>query len=128
MKHCHFCDVLANDRAQIVAENDLAFVVRDNYPVSAGHTLLMPKRHVVDYFGLSAQEAAAIHAFLCEQKAVLQAADASIEGFNIGMNCGEIAGQSIFHCHVHMIPRRKGDVKEPKGGVRHVIPKKGFYE
>lgn len=108
-----------------MAENEFVFVVRDNYPATPGHTLLLPKRHVPDYFGLNAQELAAMHDMLCEQKRVLEGEDASIEGFNIGMNCGEVAGQSFFHCHVHLIPRRKGDVENPKGGVRHVIPRRG---
>lgn len=127
MHDCHFCNVEANDRGQIVAENEWAFVARDSFPVTPGHTLLLPKRHVADYFGLTAQEAVAIHALLCEQKLILEKQDSSIEGFNIGVNCGEMAGQSFFHCHVHLIPRRRGDVDKPKGGVRHVIPKKGFY-
>jgi diadenosine tetraphosphate (Ap4A) HIT family hydrolase len=62
-----------------------------------------------------------------EQKALLDKQDKTIEGYNIGINCGEIAGQSVWHCHVHLIPRRKGDVENPKGGVRHVIPNKGHY-
>lgn len=127
MSDCHFCHVVANDRAQVVAENEHAYVVRDNFPVTPGHTLLLPKRHVADYFGLNEQETLAIHALLCEQKRILEEGDATIEGFNVGVNCGEMAGQSFFHCHVHLIPRRRGDVDKPKGGVRHVVPKKGFY-
>ena len=65
---------------------------------------------------------------MAEQKNLLQEADSKIDGFNIGMNCGESAGQTVFHCHVHLIPRRKGDVEFPKGGVRHIIAGKGFYE
>ena len=68
-----------------------------------------------------------VNQLLTEQKETMQASDSSIEGFNIGMNCGEVAGQTIFHCHIHLIPRRKGDVKEPRGGIRHTIPGKGNY-
>jgi len=65
---------------------------------------------------------------MTKQKELLQCNDASIDGFNIGMNCGETAGQTVFHCHVHLIPRRKGDVENPRGGVRHIIAGKGFYD
>jgi diadenosine tetraphosphate (Ap4A) HIT family hydrolase len=65
---------------------------------------------------------------MSEQKKLLQEKDSTIDGFNIGMNCGETAGQTIFHCHVHLIPRRKGDVENPRGGVRHIIAGKGYYE
>ena len=73
-------------------------------------------------------EVSAINNFLTKQKTSLQEVDSTIDGFNIGMNCGETAGQTIFHCHVHLIPRRKGDVENPRGGVRHIIAGKGFYE
>ena len=69
-----------------------------------------------------------INSLMAEQKASLQETDSMIDGFNIGMNCGETAGQTIFHCHVHLIPRRRGDVENPRGGVRHIIAGKGFYE
>ena len=125
---CLFCDVQTIDRGRIVEENALAFVVRDAFPVTEHHSLFIPKRHVLDYFGMSEPEANAIHALLHSQKDVLLKLDPSIDGFNIGMNCGKTAGQSVWHCHVHLIPRRVGDVEYPKGGVRHVIPYKGNYE
>ncbi len=125
---CLFCDVQVHDRKRIIAENDLAYVIRDGFPVTSGHTLIIPKRHVADYFGLVQSEVHAINALMSEQKKLLEGADNSIDGFNIGMNCGEVAGQTIFHCHVHLIPRRRGDVENPRGGVRHVIAGKGFYE
>lgn len=124
---CLFCDLQINDRQRIVSENQLAYAVRDGYPVRDGHTLLIPKRHAVDYFELTEAEVVAINELLAEQRQVLLRGDASIEGFNIGMNCGEVAGQSVFHCHVHLIPRRRGDVAEPRGGVRNVIPGRGNY-
>lgn len=124
---CLFCDLQINDRQRIVSENHLAYAVRDGYPVRDGHTLLIPKRHAVDYFELAEAEVLAVNELLAEQRQVLLDGDASIEGFNIGMNCGEVAGQSVFHCHVHLIPRRRGDVAEPRGGVRNVIPGRGNY-
>ena len=124
---CLFCDIQTIDRKRIVAENSLAYAIHDGFPVTPGHTLVIPKRHVVDYFGLTQAEVNAVNRILTERKAQLQAADTTIVGFNIGMNCGESAGQTVFHCHIHLIPRRTGDVEKPRGGVRHVIPGKGAY-
>ena len=124
---CLFCNIQSKDRKRIVAENTLAYAIRDGFEVTPGHTLFIPKRHVADYFGLVPAEVNAINQLMADQKVALQSADKSIEAFNIGMNCGEVAGQTIFHCHVHLIPRRRGDVENPRGGVRHVIPGKGFY-
>jgi ATP adenylyltransferase len=125
---CLFCNVQTIDRGRIVEENDLAFVIRDAFPVSEHHSLFIPKRHVLDYFGLSQDEVIAIHNLIHSQKEYLSKFDATIDGYNIGMNCGETAGQSVWHCHVHLIPRRKGDTEYPRGGVRHVIAYKGNYE
>jgi diadenosine tetraphosphate (Ap4A) HIT family hydrolase len=125
---CLFCDIQAKDKKRIIAENNLAYAIRDGFPVTAGHTLFIPKRHTLDYFGLVPAEVSAINDLLAKQKNSLQEADPTIDGFNIGMNCGETAGQTIFHCHVHLIPRRKGDVENPRGGVRHIIAEKGYYD
>ncbi len=125
---CLFCDIQSIDQQRIIAESNLAYAIRDGFPVTAGHTLFIPKRHILDYFGLVPAEVSAINDLLAKQKKSLQEADSTIDGFNIGMNCGETAGQTIFHCHVHLIPRRKGDVENPRGGVRHIIAGKGFYE
>ena len=124
---CLFCDVQTIDRKRIIAENSLAYAIRDGFPVTEGHTLFIPKRHMIDYFGLVPAEVSAINLLMAEQKKLLQEADASIDGFNIGMNCGEVAGQTILHCHIHLIPRRSGDSDNPRGGVRHTIPGKGNY-
>jgi diadenosine tetraphosphate (Ap4A) HIT family hydrolase len=123
-----FCDVQTVDRERIVAENTVAFAIRDKFAVTDGHTLIIPKRHVEDYFGLVPAEVNAIDALLRQQREVLMESDKSIVGFNIGMNCGEAAGQTVMHCHVHLIPRRSGDVANPRGGIRHVIPGKGDYQ
>ena len=124
---CLFCDLQTSDRGRIIAENDLAYAVRDGFPVSRYHTLFIPKRHTFDFFGLTSEELVAIQALISDQKKQIEALDASVEGFNVGMNCGEIAGQSIWHCHVHLIPRRNGDVKNPRGWVRNIISGKGYY-
>jgi len=127
-ENCLFCEIQSNDRNRIIAENNLAYAIRDGFPVTEGHTLFMPKRHVSDYFGLVQSEVNAINLLVQEQRTLLMANDSKIEGFNIGMNCGEVSGQTVFHCHVHLIPRRRGDVANPRGGVRHIIADKGFYE
>jgi len=126
-KDCLFCSLQMDDRSRIISENTLAYAIRDGFPVTEGHTLFIPKRHVQDYFDLTQAEINAVNALMREQKTHLQKSDASIEGFNIGMNCGEVAGQTVFHCHVHLIPRRRGDVENPRGGIRHVIAGKGHY-
>jgi len=122
-KTCPFCSL---DR-ELIAENELAVAFRDGFPVTPLHTLVIPKRHVADYFDLYQPELNAINQLLAKIKDELIFSDASITGFNIGINSGENAGQTIFHCHVHLIPRRKGDVEKPRGGVRGVIPEAQNY-
>jgi diadenosine tetraphosphate (Ap4A) HIT family hydrolase len=128
VEKCLFCDVQTIDRDRIIAENSLTYAIRDGFPVTEGHTLFIPKRHTLDYFSLTQEEVLAINQLMDSHRLLLQKEDPTIDGFNIGMNCGETAGQTIFHCHVHLIPRRKGDVENPRGGVRHIIAGKGFYE
>jgi len=123
-KGCPFCEL---GKKRIEATSELAVVIRDGYPVTPLHTLIVPKRHVSDYFDLYQPEANAINRLLMGQKAAIMKMDHTVTGFNIGVNCGESAGQTIFHCHVHLIPRREGDVSRPRGGVRHVIPDKADY-
>jgi diadenosine tetraphosphate (Ap4A) HIT family hydrolase/5-methylcytosine-specific restriction endonuclease McrA len=122
---CLFCNV---GEPEIRTENRLAYVRRDGFPVTKLHTLVIPKRHVSSYFDLSQPELNAVHQLLGEEKAQLAAEDRAIQGFNVGINDGATAGQTIMHCHVHLIPRRAGDVAEPRGGIRHLIPGKGNYE
>ena len=121
---CLFCSMPVD---RIVASNNLAYAVKDGFPVTAGHALVIPKRHVVDFFGLSDDEVLACNQLLKELHSTTMGNDELVEGFNVGMNAGEAAGQTIFHCHIHLIPRRKGDIENPRGGVRHTIPGKGFY-
>ena len=120
---CLFCSL---DR-ELVAENELAVAFRDGFPVTPLHTLVIPKRHVADYFDLYQPELNAINQLLAKIKSESIAEDSFITGFNIGINSGQSAGQTIFHCHVHLIPRREGDVEDPRGGVRGVIADKQKY-
>ena len=124
MTDCIFCSI---DQSRVIANNDLAYAIHDGFPVTEGHTLVIPVRHVEDYFGLTQEELLACDQLLRMLKAQIQEQDSSVVGFNIGMNAGEAAGQTIFHCHTHLIPRRVGDVEQPRGGVRHLIPGKGSY-
>jgi ATP adenylyltransferase len=112
---------------QLVSENELAFALADNYPVTPLHTLVVPRRHVRSYFDLYDPERRAINLLLDQARIRVLSSDKSVEGFNIGMNCGEVAGQTIMHCHLHLIPRRRGDVEQPRGGVRSVIPGKASW-
>ena len=122
---CLFCEAYADRK--VIAENTLAYAIEDGFPVAEGHALIIPKRHVIDYFGLSTAEVSATHQLLHEVKDKLCSSDETITGFNIGMNAGKSSGQTVFHSHTHLIPRREGDVDNPKGGVRHVISGKGYY-
>jgi len=121
---CLFCSI---PDERVILSNELAFAIADGFPVTAGHTLVIPKRHVEDYFGLTQAELIACNELLHLLREKALAGDSTIEGFNIGMNAGAVAGQTIFHCHIHLIPRRAGDVENPRGGVRHLIPGKGYY-
>lgn len=122
---CPFCN--SDHQLSLQDENALAFAFYDKFPVTAFHTLVVPRRHVADYFELTQAEVAAIHELLQRQRKRLKAADATITGFNVGVNIGADAGQTVFHVHVHLIPRRNGDTQAPKGGVRGVIPGKQQY-
>jgi len=121
---CIFCELPAD---RIVAENELALVIRDGFPVTEGHSLVIPKRHVTDYFELFQPELNSVQVLLRKTRATLIEEDSRIDGFNIGVNSGDAAGQTVFHCHIHLIPRRTGDVALPRGGVRGVIPTKQSY-
>ena len=124
MNNCIFCNI---EEDLIVHEYKHFYVLRDAYPVTPLHSLVITKRHVVSYFQCSKEEHDEIPIILDTQKTELKILDNSITGFNIGMNIGEDAGQTIFHCHIHIIPRRKGDTPNPRGGVRGVIPEKQMY-
>jgi diadenosine tetraphosphate (Ap4A) HIT family hydrolase len=120
---CPFCTLPA---ARIVDENELAVVVRDAFPVSPGHTLIIPRRHVGSFFELTADERASLLALLDSEKTGLDS-EFHPDGYNIGINDGPAAGQTVAHVHLHLIPRYSGDVPDPRGGVRWVLPKKAKY-
>ena len=124
MKDCIFCNM---ESSRKIDENDLFYVIRDGFPVTSLHTLIIPKRHVETYFGLTEAEVLSMNILINKHKELIEKEDTTVSSFNIGMNCGEDAGQTVFHCHVHLIPRRKGDMDEPKGGVRGVIPDRRTY-
>ena len=123
MKPCPFCE---QPPERIVAANATGLVVRDAYPVSPGHTLIIPRRHMGSFFDLSAEERQDLLALLDEARSELQASHAP-QGFNIGINDGPAAGQTVPHLHMHLIPRYQGDLPDPRGGVRWVIPEKAKY-
>jgi diadenosine tetraphosphate (Ap4A) HIT family hydrolase len=122
---CLFCNI---KESGLVMENKLAYVSYDTYPVSEMHCLIIPKRHVKDYFDLTDDEIIACNNLIKSAKKEVEIKDHTVKGFNIGTNSGKIAGQSIMHCHIHLIPRREGDVVNPQGGVRSVISKKQHYK
>ena len=119
---CIFCA----PKREILAENAHALAFFDSYPVSRGHALVVPRRHAISLFDLSDAEYADCFRLVPPLKDLLLARFAP-DGFNVGANCGEAAGQSVWHAHIHLIPRYKGDVPDPRGGVRGVIPYKAGY-
>lgn len=119
-----FLDRPARDH---VARNALAFAIRDGFPVSPGHTLVIPFREVATWFEATREEQAAIFELIDVVKAQLDALDPRPAGYNVGFNAGAAAGQTVMHLHLHVIPRYVGDVPDPRGGVRHVMPGKGNY-
>ena len=123
-KPCPFCEIPA-DR-EILAENKAALAFYDRYPVTRGHTLIIPRRHVASYFDLQQEELDNISKLSFTCRKILKE-KYNPQGFNLGVNVGEAAGQSIFHCHIHLIPRYTGDVANPRGGVRGVIPERQNY-
>ena len=122
---CLFCNIKESGCAH---ENELAYASYDTYPVSKDHCLIIPKRHIKDYFDLSNKELIACNDLIQIVKDEITKKDPSIKGFNLGTNIGKVSGQSILHCHLHLIPRREGDVDNPQGGVRSVIPNKQHYK
>jgi diadenosine tetraphosphate (Ap4A) HIT family hydrolase len=122
-KLCPFCNL---PQERIIDSNDLALVIRDGYPASPGHTLVMPKRHIGSWFEIAPEEQSAMLILLERAKAVLEE-EFKPDGYNIGINDGPTAGQTVPHLHMHLIPRYKGDQEDPRGGVRWIIPEKAKY-
>lgn len=119
---CLFC----TDPRGVSIQRELAYSARDSYPASPGHTVIIPRRHVSSFFDLTPEEVAACMGLIKEEKKRIDE-EFNPDGYNVGVNVGAAAGQSIFHVHIHILPRYKGDVENPQGGVRHVIPKKAYY-
>lgn len=122
-KPCAFCTL---PDGRVVEENEFALLIRDGYPVSPGHSLIIPKRHVGSFFEVTAAERAALVALLDKAKDLVEQ-DHTPAGYNIGINDGAAAGQTVPHLHIHLIPRYTGDQDDPRGGVRWVIPDKADY-
>ena len=120
-KDCPFCDV-----HEPVISNRLAYVTYDSYPVSNGHLLIIPVRHVADYFDMTPAEQTAVMELVGQGKALLDQ-KLKPDGYNVGINSGSAAGQTVMHAHVHLIPRYRGDTDDPRGGVRAVIAEKQKY-
>lgn len=120
---CPFCPPPPE---RVVASNELAVAIRDGYPVSPGHTLVIPRRHVALLADVKPEEAKALWTLLADMRSRLDA-EAKPDGFNVGVNDGRAAGQTVMHLHVHLIPRFDGDCADPRGGVRWVIPEKADY-
>jgi diadenosine tetraphosphate (Ap4A) HIT family hydrolase len=123
--HCIFCEI-KKTKSRIILENSHAFAISDQYPVSQGHTLIILKRHIASLFGATSKEITAIFD-LAKKVQKLVSKQYQPDGYNVGFNDLEAAGQSIPHCHMHIIPRYKGDLKNPRGGIRSVIPGKQNY-
>ncbi|MFC1678691.1 HIT family protein [Elusimicrobiota bacterium] len=124
MKTCPFCQKLASK--DLLRETLLAAALVDAYPISPGHMLVVPKRHVDDFFDLSNEERLSIWELVETIRKQIQA-DKSPDGFNIGINAGAAAGQTVPHAHVHIIPRFEGDREDPRGGIRWILPEKAKY-
>jgi diadenosine tetraphosphate (Ap4A) HIT family hydrolase len=120
---CPFCPMETN---RIRVESEFAVAFLDGFPLTEGHTLVIPKRHVASLFELSDEEQAAVWTLVAQVRASL-VAELRPDGFNVGLNDGTSAGQTVMHAHVHVIPRRNGDVTDPRGGVRWIIPDKARY-
>jgi diadenosine tetraphosphate (Ap4A) HIT family hydrolase len=120
---CIFCNI----EEKSFLKNSLALAIWDAFPVTPLHALILPRRHAEDYFALTPEELLACDELLRQARALIQEQDPSVEGFNLGVNVGKAAGQTIFHCHIHLIPRRAGDLKDPRGGIRGVIPERRSY-
>ena len=126
IEDCIFCN---KTDCKVILSTKHFFIIRDTaYPVTKHHTLIITNRHVDDFFDLTNDEMNDLDKVLKEQKKDLKKLDKEISAFNVGVNVGKDAGQSIMHCHIHLIPRRKGDVADPRGGVRGVIPEKQKYK
>jgi diadenosine tetraphosphate (Ap4A) HIT family hydrolase len=121
---CVFCDRLSE--RGVVAENDLAVAFPDAFPISPGHSLIVPRRHEPDFLALTPGEQAAVWALVASVRQYIES-EHTPNGYNVGINVGKAAGQTVAHAHLHVIPRYLGDVADPRGGVRWILPSKAPY-
>jgi len=124
-KGCPFC--MDRENSRIISLHGTVAAIKDKYPVSEYHTLVIPLRHTRDFFTMTPQERRDMGEILETLRREIMKKDPSVTGFNVGVNCGLSAGQTLFHAHIHLIPRRDGDTPYPRGGVRGVIPDKMSY-
>lgn len=124
--YCLFCDRDNKNEHKIILENNFGYVRWDNFPVSKGHLEIVPKLHIDSFFKLDDKQLIKLYELIKKAKAIIKK-KYSPDAYNIGVNEGEAAGRTIHHLHIHIIPRYRGDVKNPHGGVRNIIPGKGKY-
>jgi diadenosine tetraphosphate (Ap4A) HIT family hydrolase len=121
--NCPFCTL---PKERIIHLNNSGIVIRDGYPISLGHTLIIPHRHIGSFFDLQSEERDSLFSLLEESKRGLDK-EFQPDGYNIGINDGPSAGQTVPHLHIHLIPRYSGDQEDPRGGIRWIIPEKAKY-
>lgn len=124
--YCLFCDRNNRDEHTILLENEFCYAKQDKFPVSSGHLLIIPKPHIVSFFELSDEQLVSLYSLLKEAKLLIQTKYYP-DGYNIGVNEGEVAGRTVHHLHIHLIPRYQGDITDPRGGIRNVIPDQGNH-
>ncbi len=124
-KKCHFCDRESSEN-NIIIENDFCYARWDNFPVSKGHSEIVPKKHIESFFDLNDEEIVKIFSLIKDVKNIIKE-KYNPDAYNIGINEGEAAGRTIHHLHIHLIPRYIGDIENPHGGVRNIIPNMGLY-
>jgi diadenosine tetraphosphate (Ap4A) HIT family hydrolase len=126
-QECLFCKFKDNLNHEHIVQDELVFAILDQNPVSPGHALVIPNRHVESLFDLTQDEILAVHNMLKKIKVTTIEPRFKPAAYNLGLNDGRAAGRTIDHCHFHLIPRYEGDVDNPRGGIRHIIPGKGNY-
>lgn len=127
MSECRLCEAIKSEGPEIIFRNDKFVAIADLRPVTKGHTLIVPKKHIVSFFDLKGDEPKELYLFIKNVKEILDK-KYSPDAYNVGINDGEAAGRSINHLHVHVIPRYSGDISEPEGGIRHILGRNSPYE